>query len=119
MVKTLHETGVRLLLGTDTGNRFVLPGFDIHSELEYLVMAGLSPYEALKIGTINPAEYLDKLAKVGTVEEGKITDLILVKENPLENLKTIRQPIGVMARGRWIPDKEIQELLNKLIAKQE
>jgi len=118
VVKTLHKMGVRLLLGTDTGNRFVLPGFDIHSELENLVMAGLSPYEALKTGTINSAMYLGKLAEVGTVEEGKIADLILVGENPLENLNTIRKPIGVMARGQWIPDKYIQELLNKLETKQ-
>ncbi len=114
VVKTLHKNGVKLLLGTDTGNRFVLPGFDIHSELENLVMAGFSPYEALKTGTINSAMYLGKLAEVGTIEEGKIADLILVGENPLENLNTIRKPIGVMARGKWIPDKYIQELLNKL-----
>ena len=85
--------------------------------MEKLVKAGLSPYEALKTGTINSAIYLGKLGNIGTIEEGKIADLILVKENPLENLKTIQKPMGVMARGKWFSEQNIQKILDKLEAR--
>ena len=78
IVKALHDAGVALLLGSDSGNPFLLPGYPIHDELQLLVEAGLTPYQAIRAGTRNAAIFLGDLAQLGTIEVGKRADLILV-----------------------------------------
>ncbi|MGD8399171.1 MAG: SUMF1/EgtB/PvdO family nonheme iron enzyme, partial [Anaerolineae bacterium] len=102
----LHEAGALLLLGTDagTGGMGIVPGYSIHDELQILVENGFSPYEAIATGTVNAAIVVERMTGAGdfgTVEEGKRADLILVSRNPLEDVSTIRAPLGVMAAGRW------------------
>ena len=111
MVEALYEAGAGILLGTDAAQPYHIPGFSIHEELEMLVEAGLSPYEALEAGTRNAAAALGKQAEFGTVEVGKRADLILVKDNPLENVSVLQEHSGVMLRGRWMPEAEIQAML--------
>ncbi len=116
VLMNLHDAGVLLLLGTDsgTGGMGVVPGYSIHDELRILIENGFSPYEALATGTVNAAIVVEKMTgdgDFGTIEVGKRADLILVGENPLEDVTTIKEPLGVMAMGRWYP----KDLLDQLI----
>jgi formylglycine-generating enzyme required for sulfatase activity len=111
----LHEAGVGLLLGTDsgTGGMGIVPGYSIHDELRILVENGFSPYEAIATGTVNAALVVERMTgegSFGTIEEGKRADLILVEDNPLEDVATIREPLGVMAAGRWYPQASLADL---------
>ena len=101
MLTALDEAGARILAGTD-GGYLVPAGTSLHDELAELRAAGLTPFEALSAATRNAGEYLDD-PTVGVIEVGARADLVLVLENPLENLGTLRTPAGVMLRGRWIP----------------
>jgi imidazolonepropionase-like amidohydrolase len=114
MVGELHAGGVRLLLGTDTDNAYLVPGLSVHEELQLLVEAGLSPYEALLAGTREAAEALGVLEAFGTVEEGKRADLILVEGNPLEEVANASRRVGVMLRGHWLPEAQLGEILDEL-----
>lgn len=116
LVKFLHEGGGRLLLGTDTPNPFVLPGFSIHEELQNLVDSGLTPYQALKAGTRDAAEFMGASNEVGTVSAGKRADLILVEGDPLESIANTTRRVGVMARGRWYTAADLQRQLDSLAA---
>lgn len=104
ILKTLHDGGVKLLLGVDSSYRYLLPGFSIHDELRLIVEAGLTPYQAIRMGTVNAAAFMDRLQDRGTVEIGKRADLLLVAGNPLEDVAYLRRRFGVMAEGQWLPD---------------
>jgi hypothetical protein len=112
----LHNAGVMLLLGTDsgTGGMGIVPGFSIHDELEILVENGFTPYEALATGTVNAGIVVGRMTgegDLGTIEVGKRADLILVKGNPLEGVGNIKDPVGVMAAGRWYPEDILDEMI--------
>jgi imidazolonepropionase-like amidohydrolase len=116
LVKFLHEGGARLLAGTDTPNAFVIPGFSLHEELQNLVDAGLTPYQALKAGTRDAAEFVGGLNEVGTISVGKRADLVLLEGNPLENITNTTRRAGVMARGQWYAAESLQKQLDALAA---
>jgi hypothetical protein len=118
LVKGLHDAGVKLLAGTDTPVPSVIPGFSLHDELQELVAAGLSPYEALRSATANAAEFL-KTDKFGTVTEGKAADLVLVEANPLKDVSNASRRLGVMVRGRWFSEEELRKMLEGLAASYE
>jgi imidazolonepropionase-like amidohydrolase len=109
LVKRLHAAGARLLLGTDFPNPFVVPGFSAHDELANLVDAGLTPYEALRAGTKDAAEYLGD--DFGEVAQGKRADLVLVDADPLLDVRNVTRRQGVMVRGAWHPESELREAL--------
>jgi imidazolonepropionase-like amidohydrolase len=115
MTRALHEAGARVILGTDAGNPYVVPGFSLHDELRYLVQAGFTPYEAIEAGTRNAAEALGKLDEFGTVAEGKRADMILVEENPLEDAANVGKRAGVMLRGTWLPEAQLEAMLDELV----
>lgn len=115
MVRALHEAGVGILLGTDAAQAYHLPGFSVHEELELLVAAGLSPYEAIEAGTSNAAEAMGKQAEFGTVEVGKRADLILLERNPLTDVSHLHERSGVMLRGRWQTEEQLQSMLDSLV----
>jgi len=110
-VKALHNAGAKILLGTDDW----FGGFAMHEELRNLVDAGLTPYEVIVTGTRNAAEFLDAHEEFGTVAVGKRADLILLDANPLEDVHNIKKRAGVMLRGRWFPEVELQQMLNRLV----
>lgn len=116
LIQQLHEAGAGLLLGSDAPQIFNVPGFALQHELAMLVASGLTPYEALETGTRNPAIYFDALDEWGTVEPGKSADLILLEANPLEDIDNLRRKSGVMIRGRWLPQAEIEGRLNEIAA---
>jgi len=112
----LRRGGVRLLLGTDagTGGMGIVPGYSLHDELRILVKNGFTPYEAIATGTVNAAIVVERMTgegDFGTIEKGKRADLILVQDNPLEDVTTIRAPLGVMAAGRWYARETLAEMI--------
>ncbi|MHC4557387.1 MAG: amidohydrolase family protein [Planctomycetota bacterium] len=117
MTKALHDAGARILLGSDTPNPYVVSGFSLHQELRNLVDAGLTPYEAIKAGTRDAAECLGELDEFGTISAGLRADLILIEDNPLKDVGNVGKLNGVMARGRWLSQSELQTMLDKLAIK--
>jgi imidazolonepropionase-like amidohydrolase len=92
----------------------VFPGVSLHEELSLLVRAGLSPYEALKTATVNPATYMDGEQEFGKIEEGFRADLVLLERNPLEDIDHVRTRVGVMKRGRWLSADVLEAALGQL-----
>jgi hypothetical protein len=116
LAKELKRARITLLLGTDsgTGGMGIVPGFSIHDELRILTEVGFTPYEAIKTGTVNAAKVVRKMTgkgNFGTIEAGKRADLILLRSNPLENVGNIKEPLGVMAMGRWYPEEKLKEMI--------
>jgi imidazolonepropionase-like amidohydrolase len=114
LIKALHDSGAGLLLGSDAPQIYNVPGFSIHRELESMVAAGLTPYEALATGTRNVAVFFGTLRQSGTIEVGKQADLILLTANPLENIRNTTRRAGVMLRGRWFPQAELERRLAEI-----
>ena len=104
----LHEGGVELLLGSDSPQIFNVPGFSIHRELQSMVAAGLSPLEAIAIGTVGPARFFGMENEFGRIAPGLAADLVLLGGNPLEDIRNTSDIRGVMVRGRWLGEKERQ-----------
>jgi imidazolonepropionase-like amidohydrolase len=82
----------------------------MHWELQLLQASGLSPYEALHAATVAPANFLRRERDFGTIAAGKRADLLLVQKNPLEDLSTLTEPSGVMARGRWLGSDALRRM---------
>ena len=114
ILASLHEAGAGILLGSDAPQVFNVPGFSMHEELAEYVLAGLSPYEALRTGTVEVARFYGVEDERGIVAEGMVADLVLVRGNPLEDVASLRDPAGVMLRGRWLPGEEIRERLEEI-----
>lgn len=110
----LHESGAGLLLGADAPQIFNPPGFAIHRELGLLVDAGLTPFEALKTGTVNIAEYLGETDVSGFVKPGYRADLLLLSSNPLEQFPFGGSIEGVISSGKYYSRHHIDELLDKI-----
>src|SRR5688572_1172059 len=113
LIKALHAAGAGLLLGSDAPQIYNVPGFSTHRELESLVAAGLTPYQALETGTRNVARYFGTERETGTIERGKRADLVLLEADPLVDIRNTTKRAGVMVRGRWLPQAEIERRLGK------
>ena len=111
----LHRAGVPLMAGTDAmGFPLLTPGSSLHRELQLLVQSGLTPYEAVRAATVVPASFLGREGEFGTIAVGQRADLLLVDDNPLENIGHLRTPVGVMARGKWIGRSQLDQMLDAL-----
>jgi imidazolonepropionase-like amidohydrolase len=106
VVAAMNRIGVKIMLGTD------LPpdGLTLHQELSLLVQAGLTPMEALQTATRNPAKFLNKLDSLGTIEHGKIADLVLLDANPLEDIRNTTKIYAVIFGGKLIPMSASKDL---------
>ncbi len=113
LILACQKGGVKLLLGCDAPQIFNVPGFSTHHELEYLVRAGLTPYEALVTGTRNVAEYLGK-ENSGIVATGAVSDLVLLNANPLADIRNSANIAGVMIGDKWLDRSFIDAQLQKL-----
>ncbi len=111
LVAAMSRAGVPLLAGSDNLNPFVVPGFSLHDELGLLVEAGLSPLEALQAATLNPAKYFEMTNSLGTVEEGKFADLLLLDANPLQDINNTKRIAAVVANGRYFSRQKLDQLL--------
>jgi cytosine/adenosine deaminase-related metal-dependent hydrolase len=115
-VRALRDAGAGILLGTDMGNPYVMAGFAVHEELEYLVAAGLTPYEALRAGTAEAARCMGAEEEWGTLALGRQADLLLLTANPLEDVANARKRAGVLLRSRWMSEQELQAELERRAA---
>ena len=100
IIKKLHEVGVVIVCGTDAGIGITLPGFSMHQELAFYKEAGLSNYEVLKTATVNASETHAVMNNMGSIEVGKVANLILVDNNPLQDLSALENPSTVFIKGR-------------------
>jgi len=114
--KAFHDAGGNMMTGTDALIPTTIPGFSIHHELEELVDVGLTPYEALRTSTILPHEFLGEFDEAGTIEVGKRADLVLLEKNPLEEIRNTQKITGVMIRGKWLSQTDIQKGLEAVLA---
>ena len=116
LTKAFHRKGGKLLAGSDAMMIGVFPGFALHGELRELVEAGLTPFEALRTSTTSPFEYLGESDRAGTIAVGKRSDLLLLDENPLEDVSAASRIAGVLIRGRWIGREEIRKKMQEIAA---
>ncbi len=106
------RAGVPILAGTDANDSFAFPGSGLHDELEELVKAGLTPAEALVAATLGPARYFGVEAEYGSIAEGKAADMILLRENPLADIRSSRSIEAVVLAGRLYRREQLDALLD-------
>jgi imidazolonepropionase-like amidohydrolase len=112
VVQMLHKAGVPFLAGTDTpAGVHIFPGFSLHEELQRFVAAGFTPLEALQTATLNPARFFGMEEQLGTVEKGKLADLVLLTANPLEDIANTQKIAGVFANGQYSYRAKIEKML--------
>jgi imidazolonepropionase-like amidohydrolase len=112
LVRAMHQAGVPLLAGTDTSNPYIFPGFSLHDELALLVAeGGFTPLEALQAATRDPARFLGREKDQGTVEPGKLADLVLLDADPLADIHNTTKIAAVVANGRLLPQRELDRML--------
>lgn len=112
----LYKAGVPLLMSSDSPQVFNVPGFSIHHEIELMSKAGMPNYGILKTGSVNAAKYFDQEDEWGVLKIGTSADFVLVQENPLENLETLKKPVAVVVKGRLYSQQRIEEELAKIEA---
>jgi imidazolonepropionase-like amidohydrolase len=112
-VRSMQQLGVSLLAGSDTGasNPGTFPGFSLQDELAYLVQAGLTPMEALQCATLNAAAWLGRRDDLGTIEAGKLADLVLLDANPLRDIHNIRRIRAVVFNGKLLDRGRLDQML--------
>jgi imidazolonepropionase-like amidohydrolase len=113
LIKAIYDAGGRIMTGSDTPEFLWLYGFGIHHEMKALKDAGLPNYAVLEAATKNPSMYLGTIDKVGTIEKGKRADLILLNANPLEDIAATDNRAGVMLKGRWHTQQELNGWLDQ------
>jgi len=114
LIYECNKKGVGLLLGSDAPQVFDVPGFSIHHELQYLVDAGLTPYEALRTGTVNVAAFLKRSNDFGVIKAGAYSDMVLLNGNPLKDIHQTKNIDGVMLGNLWLSNAYIKTQLKKL-----
>ncbi|HYK41526.1 MAG TPA: amidohydrolase family protein, partial [Thermoanaerobaculia bacterium] len=115
LVKALHEGGVPIVTGTDV-SWLGVPGFSLVEEVENLRDLGFTPFDALKAATSDCARFLKREGEFGTIAPGRRADLVLLRHNPLDDVRNLRGLTGVMVSGRWIPSEERRRLLASIPA---
>jgi imidazolonepropionase-like amidohydrolase len=110
-VRQMRQAGVRFLAGSDGPDPMVVPGFSLHRELELLVDSGFTPLQALQAATLNPSQFLGIGDKYGTVEKGRIADLVLLDANPLTDIRNTTKIAGVMVEGKYHARENLDRVL--------
>ena len=114
LVKSLDSAGVQLLAGSDSGayNSYTYPGISLHQELQTMVANGISPLNALRTSAVNGAKFLNQTTDYGSISEGKVSDLVILEANPLENIEHTQNIHTVIKGSKIFSKSELQELLN-------
>lgn len=111
MIKPLHDAGVEMMAGTDCPIAYLTPGYSLHEELAVLVESGLTPLEALKTATLNPARFFGMEETLGLIEKGYLADLVLLDANPLEDIRNTTKIRAMVRAGRYYSRRELDALL--------
>ena len=114
MVGKIHEAGIDIMAGTDCPIFFLTPGRSLHEELAVLVKAGVSPIEALKSATLNPARYFGLEKELGLIQETMWADLLILDANPLDDINNTLKINAVFKQGKHYDRSSLNELLNNL-----
>ena len=114
LIRRLSTEGHGLLLGSDAPQLFNVPGFSLRHEIAGMRRAGLSPIEILRMGTIGPARFFNQEDTWGSLDEGKVADILLLSANPLEDAGNIESLQGVMVRGTWFSKEAIDRKLEEI-----
>jgi imidazolonepropionase-like amidohydrolase len=115
VVNAMHKAGIPFLAGTDTPpGVYIFPGFSLHEELQRFVAAGFSPLEALRTATLNPAKFFGRENELGTIEKGKLADMVLLDANPLEDIRNTQRIVGVVANGRYFSRANLDMMLARV-----
>jgi imidazolonepropionase-like amidohydrolase len=114
LIKAIYDAGGKIMAGSDTPEFLWLYGFSMHRELKALADAGLPNYAVLAAGTRNAHEYLGTLKQNGTIEKGKQADLVLLNSNPLENILATDDRAGVVLKGKWYTQVELNGWLDEI-----
>ena len=109
----MFHAGVPMMAGTDAMNPFCFPGFSLHDELAMLVESGVTPLAALQMATLNPAKFLGRTDKQGTIEQGKIADLVLLGADPLTDIRNTTQIQAVWLKGMYFDKAALSAMLEK------
>jgi hypothetical protein len=113
LVGAMHRAGIPLMTGSDAPGKNAFAGFSLHDELSFFVQGGLSPMDALRSATYEPARYLNALDSLGTVQAGKLADLVLLDANPLDDIINTRRIAAVVWNGRVIDAAERRKVLDR------
>jgi imidazolonepropionase-like amidohydrolase len=116
VVGTMHRAGVRFIAGTDVGGAYLVPGFSLHDELADLVSTGFTPMQALQSATFDAARFLGQEKEWGTIQKGKLADLVLLDANPLENIGNTRKIRAVVVSGQMLDRKALDATLDRIQA---
>ncbi|HXX01451.1 MAG TPA: amidohydrolase family protein, partial [Candidatus Acidoferrales bacterium] len=112
VVNAMHHAGVPFLAGTDTPpGVYIFPGFSLHEELQRFVAAGFTPLEALQTATLNPAKFLGKEDQLGTIDKGKLADMVLLDANPLDDIRNTQKIAAVVVSGRYLSRADLDKML--------
>jgi len=114
MVRKIHETGIDIMAGTDCPIFFLTPGLSLHEELAILVESGLTPLEALKTATYNPAKYFNLENELGQIDENYWADLIILDANPLEAITNTTKINAVIKQGNLFSKEDINSIFERL-----
>ncbi len=121
LTRAFQEAGILQVVGTDASVTGLFPGKSVHRELTELVKAGLSNYDVLSIGTRNAGDfirkYIDDEHRFGQIKEGYRADLLLLADNPLEDVRNARKPSAVVVNGRWIESSVLEQSRSDLAAR--
>jgi imidazolonepropionase-like amidohydrolase len=115
LVALAKQAKTEILAGTDTGDPYVIPGAALQDELEQLVSAGLTPREALEAATTAPARLFETEKDMGSIEKGKLADLVLLDANPLDDIRNVRKIDGVFTHGRFYARKDLDAVIRGIL----
>lgn len=113
IVKKLNDAGIQMILSPDASSKYMIPGFSVLGEMELLKNASLSNYDILKMATINFATFFKEVN--GTIEAGKTADFILLNNNPLEDLNTLKKIEGLYFNNQYLDAKALEAMRLKLL----
>ena len=115
MVDKIYHRGIDIMAGTDCPILYLTPGLSLHQELALLVEAGLSPLDAIKAATINPARYFNLENELGSIQENRWADLVILDANPLEDINNTKRIHAVVKQGKYFDRNDLDEMLERLI----
>jgi hypothetical protein len=113
LTTAMHRGGLQFLAGTDAPDPYVIPGFSLHDEMEWLVKSGLTPTQALQAATFNPALFMVKLDQYGVVEPNHVADMVLLDGNPLEDIRNTRKISAVILGGKYYSRPDLDKMLEQ------
>ncbi len=113
-VALMKKGGIQFLAGTDFDNPYLFPGFSLHDELDLFVKAGFTLMEALQTATLNPAKFLGTIDSLGTIQKGKIADMVLLNANPLHDIRNTQNIEAVFVNGRYLSKQTLKTMLSKV-----